>query len=364
MPSPCSGGDVTSPLLCVVEGSRSARPPAWTIRRGPPASSPVRGTVRLHYPSLMSPEDARPADAIRTARPGPGERVREGFREQRMAVLPGSVVAHARDLPVVRELYVTDIGHYPFAQGHYVDRPRYRGGSILIYCMAGRGWCELEGREWRVGDGAAIVIPPGVSHTYGADPSHPWTIWWVHFGGALAIQFLEALGISPRQPTLYAPATLRIGDAFEGTYDHLEHGYSDTALLGLSTGLARVLGLLKTHQRAPHARGRTEEDRIRRSIRYMREHLDQPLRLAELADLLGVSVPHYSTLFRKVVGTSPGRFLTHLKMQRACELLDATELRVEEVGRRVGFKDPFHFSRAFKRVVGKPPLHYRATVKG
>lgn len=321
-------------------------------------------TVRLYYPSVMSPEEDRPADGVRAARPRPGERVREGFREQRMAVLPGSVTRHARELPVVRELYVTDIGHYPSAHGHYVDRPRYRGESILIYCMAGRGWCELEGREWGAGQGSALFIPPGVSHTYGADPNDPWTIWWVHFGGALATQFLRALGVSARGPTLYAPAILRVGDAFEATYGHLEHGYSDTALMGLTTGLARVLGLLRTNQRAPDARGRTEEDRIRQSIRYMREHLDRPLRLAQLADLLGVSVPHYSTLFRKVVGTSPGRFLTHLRMQRACELLDATDLLVAEVGRRVGFRDPFHFSRAFKRVVGKPPLHYRETVKG
>lgn len=281
-----------------------------------------------------------------------------------MAVLPDTVVRQGQRLPVVRELFVTDIGHYPTARGHYVHRPCGRGESILIYCTGGRGWCEMGGREWRAREGWALLIPAGVPHLYGADAEDPWTIWWVHFGGALATQFLQALGVSPRNPMLYAPATLRLGDAFEDSYAHLQHGYSDATLIGLATGLARLLGLLKTHQRAPDARGRSGEEGIRQTILFMREHLDRPLRLRDLAELLDLSVPHYSTLFRKVTGTSPGRFLTHLKMQRACELLDATDQLVAEIGRQVGFKDPFHFSRAFKRVVGKAPTHYRAMVKG
>src|SRR5690606_5913712 len=118
--------------------------------------------------------------------------------------------------------------------------------------------------------------------------------------------------------------------AFEDTYAHLQAGYSDTALLGLGTGLTRVLGLLKTHQRAPDARGRSGEERIQRTVAYMRDNLRRSIRLAELADLLGLTVPHYSTLFRRVMGTSPGRFLTHLKMRRACELLDTSDALVVE----------------------------------
>lgn len=297
-------------------------------------------------------------------RPKPGQRVLEGFRSQRMTVLPKTIVRRGEQMQIVRELFVTDIGHYPSAAGHYVDRPRGRGESILIYCMGGRGWCELGGREWRPREGWALLIPPGVPHVYGADAETPWSIWWVHFSGGLASDFLRTLGVSKEQPMLYAPATLRLGDAFEDTYAHLQGGYSDTTLLGLGTGLVRVLGLLKTHQRSPNARGRSGEDKIQQTIRHMRDNLERPVRLGELADLLGFSVPYYSTLFRRVMGTSPGRFLIHLKMQRACELLDTTDALVTEVAWQVGFEDPFHFSRAFKQVVGKAPTHYRNTVKG
>lgn len=301
---------------------------------------------------------------IQTTRPQPGRRIREGFRGQRLTVLPKTVVRQGQGLPVVGELFVTDIGHYPSAPGHYVDRPHGRGESILIYCTSGSGWCEMGGKEWRAQEGWALFIPPETPHVYGADAEDPWAIWWVHFGGPLSAEFLRALAVTRDKPLLYAPETLLLAEAFEETYAHLQDGYIDNSLLGLSTGLTRVLGLLKTHQRAPHARRRRGEENIYRSIRYMREHIDRPQRLSELAELLGLTVPHYSTLFRKVTGTSPGRFLTRLKMQRACELLDTTDAPVGEVARRIGFRDPFHFSRVFKHVVGKAPTIYRDIVKG
>ena len=53
-------------------------------------------------------------------------------------------------------------------------------------------------------------------------------------------------------------------------------------------------------------------------------------------------------------------YVAHQRMQRARVLLDETDLTVAQIGRAVGFADPYHFSRRFAAVVGRPPTFYRA----
>jgi AraC family transcriptional regulator of arabinose operon len=320
-----------------------------------------RSHMENNLVSLAAPP-ARAAPTVR--RPEPGQRVRDGFQGQRLTVLPPPVVARGAALPVVSDLYVTDIGHFPNAPQHFVDRPEGVPQAILIYATDGVGWCELQGREWAVTEGWALVVPPGAPHVYGADTERPWAIWWAHLGGLRLADYLQLLGTSPQQPLLYVPDVPRVIAAFEDAYSYVTHGYTEATLVGLSTSLVRILGLLKSHQRAPDVRARGGEEKVLRSIRYMREHLNEVHRLPHLARTAGLSVAHYSALFRKLTDMSPVRFLRHLKMQRACELLDTTDRPVAALAKEVGYRDALHFSRVFRQIVGRPPTVYRRSVKG
>ena len=57
-------------------------------------------------------------------------------------------------------------------------------------------------------------------------------------------------------------------------------------------------------------------------------------------------------------------YLIQLKMQRACQLLDLSDLRVKEVAAKIGYDDPYYFSRLFSKVMGLCPQTYRNNVKG
>jgi AraC-like DNA-binding protein len=92
----------------------------------------------------------------------------------------------------------------------------------------------------------------------------------------------------------------------------------------------------------------------------MREHLNQPLPVAKLAALAHISPSHFFALFKRRTGSSPMDFFTHLRMQRACRLLDGTSASVKEVAAVLGYDDPFYFSRVFKAVNRIPPSRYRA----
>jgi YesN/AraC family two-component response regulator len=51
-------------------------------------------------------------------------------------------------------------------------------------------------------------------------------------------------------------------------------------------------------------------------------------------------------------------------MQAACHYLDSTALSIKEVAAKLGYDDPYYFSRIFQKILGCPPLAYRRSVKG
>ena len=92
---------------------------------------------------------------------------------------------------------------------------------------------------------------------------------------------------------------------------------------------------------------------------YLQENYDKPVDFSALADSLAVSAPYLSRMFHEQTGSSPSKYLTDYRMQQARKLLLDTRLSVGEIAARVGYPDPFHFSRNFKNAVGMSPVQYR-----
>lgn len=82
--------------------------------------------------------------------------------------------------------------------------------------------------------------------------------------------------------------------------------------------------------------------------------------LGDLAAACGTSAAHVCRLFRRYGARSPYQALLRLKMARAASLLLDRALPVRQAGAEVGFEDPYHFSKAFKRVHGLSPQAFRA----
>src|ERR1041385_2597899 len=110
-----------------------------------------------------------------------------------------------------------------------------------------------------------------------------------------------------------------------------------------------------TDEKAP----RQAVQRVQPSINYMLRNLDQPLRVSTLSAVVGISTPHFFSLFRSATGYTPIDFLNRLRIERACELLGNRNLRIKEIADSLGYRDQFYFSRVFKSVIGVAPRVYR-----
>lgn len=92
-----------------------------------------------------------------------------------------------------------------------------------------------------------------------------------------------------------------------------------------------------------------------------RRHGGGRLDVAAMAGELGLSVRRFEELCRERLGESPARAYAAYRLDRAAELLRGTDLAVQDVAERLGFANPFHFARAFRRRHGKPPSAARAS---
>ena len=287
---------------------------------------------------------------------------REGFKGQRAIIIPNKILQqHFENHPIVKQLHITDIGYYPNAQYHYRQRSQGINQNILIYCTKGKGWARIREKKYALSAGDFVLLPAFTPHEYAADEQAPWTIYWLHFKGTNSTDFVEMMlkkmgdhvaSISFRENRL---------QLFEEIYKSLERGYSIDNICYASLSLQYFLGsccfdnnYLVTHEKT---------DSISLCVNYLQKHIDQPLSLKDVADNVNLSVSHFASVFKKNTGFSIIEYFNQLKTQKACQYLQFTDLRINEIANRLGIEDAHYFSRMFTKIVGTSPNKYRSRRK-
>lgn len=111
---------------------------------------------------------------------------KDGFSGERALVLPASIIHTMENNPLANALHITDIGYYPRAEHHFRKRETPISQYVFIYCVEGRGWFSVNDERYEIKSNQCFILPANVPHSYGADDTDPWTIYWIHFKGDLA----------------------------------------------------------------------------------------------------------------------------------------------------------------------------------
>jgi len=99
-----------------------------------------------------------------------------------------------------------------------------------------------------------------------------------------------------------------------------------------------------------------------RALTFIKEHFSEEISLEDVAREAGLSRYHFCRLFRHETGLTFLEYLQDLRVRRAQALLADRYLRITEVAYTVGFGDLSHFDRTFRRMVGRSPSEYRASL--
>ncbi len=103
----------------------------------------------------------------------------------------------------------------------------------------------------------------------------------------------------------------------------------------------------------------TTDPRIQRALNYIDGHLHDPLKVSDLAEEAGLSLPHFRRLFQKTVAIAPKEYLMRERMRYARKILQTEGLRVGEVADLMQFETVFQFSNQYKKVHGHSPVKDR-----
>lgn len=285
---------------------------------------------------------------------------KHGFSGERLITLPSMAIDNGIADPLVSSLYVTDIGYYPHADGHFCQRNEPIAEHVLIYCVDGMGWYEVNGEKHIVTANHFFVLPAGKPHAYGADENTPWTIYWVHFSGAhAAIYATGALHPQEIQPNIHSRINYR-NQIFEEIFNTLNNGYSRESLRYVSSLLHYYLASMRYITFYRQSNKNTENDSmIAAAIHYMKENIEKHLTLNDLATYTGYSLTHFSSLFKQQTGESPLAYFNRLKIEVSCQMLNDTDMHINQICHKVGITDCYYFSRLFRRITGLSPKEYR-----
>ena len=285
---------------------------------------------------------------------------RDGFDGQKAIVLPKSIInKFCVGNPLIAKAYITDLGYYPKAKFHYRKRLHGTEQNILIYCIEGKGEVTIDTKSYTVGTGDFFVIPRGLAHVYETDLLNPWTIYWCHFKGEQTDELIKAIKLkfgSLKAHVSFSDVRINL---FNKLYNNLEKGYSFENISYVNLVFLQFLSSFLFQDKFSLNFEDDHEDMVAESIKFMQKNLHNVLTLTELSQHTNSSASHYSAVFKKKTGFPPIEYLNHLKIQKACQYLQFTELRIKEIATKIGVDDQYYFSRLFNKTMGFSPSTYR-----
>ncbi|NMG08009.1 AraC family transcriptional regulator [Brasilonema sp. UFV-L1] len=144
----------------------------------------------------------------------------------------------------------------------------------------------------------------------------------------------------------------------------IETGHSSSRLFAESAATMLAVRLLQAYANyKPVIRAYSDglaKNKLQLAIDYINAHLDQDIKLADIAELLGVSHYYFCHLFKQSVGMTPHKYLIQQRIERAKVLLKNQEFSIAEVALECGFTDQSHLTKHFKRLVGLTPKAMRS----
>lgn len=112
-------------------------------------------------------------------------------------------------------------------------------------------------------------------------------------------------------------------------------------------------------QRSEFLRQQELSLRLKPVFEHLRDRCDEKLSLTQAAALVHLSRPQFVRLFKQVAGMTYVRYVNHVRLSRAAEILRTTRRSIADIAAEVGFSDQSYFDRLFRRAFGQPPSVFR-----
>ncbi|MEZ5570931.1 MAG: helix-turn-helix domain-containing protein [Halioglobus sp.] len=230
---------------------------------------------------------------------------------------------------------------------------------MLVYTLAGRGHFRAGVRVFELTPGNVVLVEPGTLVDFSGSEKTSWNFYWVVFQCVDSWRsYLQWPLAGPGVRQLEIPPDAAAAIAV--TLSQLYQNYIDVGALKpqLDHNLLEQL-LLRCGNLLPRESNRELDSRIRAARAYIDTHYAKDITLADIAASSNLSPSRLSSLFRSETGSSVMAYRNELRLVKAAQLLLHSNLRIAEIGNRVGYSEQAFFSRIFRKHLGMSPRQYR-----
>ncbi len=214
----------------------------------------------------------------------------------------------------------------------------------FIYFISGGGKVDMPGAVFHPSQYHLMIYPPGTPHAEYTDPSDPESTIFIS---------VEVKGEIPRNNRLILID--RKGE-MKWLIEHIFVEYSQN--FELANAYLKPFLLLIDQELNSASDSKNVINAIAENIR---NHPSRNWTLNELSELAGMSSAYFSRIFHRKTGYSPIIYIQKIRIETACQLLKATDMRISEVSEYIGYNDQLYFSRIFKKIIGVSPKIYKMT---
>ncbi len=227
----------------------------------------------------------------------------------------------------------------------------------IEYVSQGNGTVVLNGQEHDISTGDMFFYGPGIEHEIYAKPHQRLVKYFVDFIGERASSLIKTGPLNMGVPLHFTDnkVILEIFKRLQVDGKNQRRNYRQIARLQIELLLLRAQELALPIRDVESMSWSSYQ----KCLQYIEENCLWLRGIDTVAHECDLSEPYICRIFRKYHNTPPYKYLIKCKMSHAASLLLGDDLLVKEISARVGFDDPYHFSKAFKKYYGVSPDKFR-----
>jgi AraC-like DNA-binding protein len=240
----------------------------------------------------------------------------------------------------------------------------------ICFCSKGEQTYEVAGRAYRIKGGDLFVTYPGEWHGTGRFPEQKGELYWMiirvnkrghpgkflHFEGKQAQEWLSQLKKLPRHFKGNRLLKDKLEKIFEA-YPRKRDPFSQITMQHfVADYLLEVIGCSRQSGFSQHP------DRLHAVDAFLREQLDEPVALEDLARVCGLSLSRFKAWFKEETGVTPLDYIMGYKIKAAQQMLRKGIKSVTDIAFETGFQNPQYFATVFKKFTGLTPSNYKNSV--
>ena len=251
-------------------------------------------------------------------------------------------------------LHLAEVGSLTALKPHTSQRSNL-GGFLLLVVENGFGVVDVAHKQYEMKAGNVAFIDCSETYAHSTE-RNLWTIYWAHFDGPALLTIYNKFLTRSGKPVFEVPDRKLYIDTLQELY-RTAIGTSYVRDMRVNTILSSLLEMVMRD--CWPDKGGASKEKVEGIRLFLENNYMHHVTLDDLAQKFFMERTYLVHVFNRMMGISPIKFLTAIRIRKAKELLRFTDNKLADIAYKIGFSSEQYLSRVFKDVEGISPREYR-----